>query len=468
QELGPSLLIAPKPFSALRQSPVKRKLSTTKQKKAAEMVSQSKEQSDPSSDYPQKKVKFLDAELSSSSSNEYVDSNPSSGRSSLGSIDLKYIDHLVGPGTTSSKLYTSSRLIVNNTNISKELMSARRKAILKQSEITDVSDLFRLVTFFAWTKPPSSSVGSSFIYQSDPATSISKLYSWDYLDGPGRVDSNVDTPCVYNEIALSAALMKFRRRIIGNNGGYTEAHEKLLEENKMWEFEKMLEKSSPKDQNLKAILRNTANNSKYWNMLRENENTYLKDQLGPFLDVYFGKLRYVNNQWTPTQDDTRDQEMSTLIPGYGASTMIGGRRYLVLLLEGKIAGNTGQYQMWDDLTKIGQELKSALDSMLKLMPCGEVCAVGVLVREPLVEFFTMRIHGEGIYVMHKLSSTFIPTGASNGFPILRVMEVCEYTKTVIEQTINQIRSVKDEESVSPKVPMSWLRPSFRKPKRFQV
>ncbi|KAF9984751.1 hypothetical protein BGZ79_005555, partial [Entomortierella chlamydospora] len=166
-----------------------------------------------------------------------------------------------------------------------------------------------------------------------------------------------------------------------------EAHDwaHKLEDSKLWEFEKMLEVSPPSDQNLRAILRNITNNSSYWNTPQENEDTYLKDQLGPFLDIYFGKIRYVNNHWTPTQDDTRDQNMSTLIPDYGASTLIGGRRYFALLLEGKIASNGGLNQKWDDLTKIGQEMKLALDAMLKLMPCGEVCVVGVLVREPLVE-----------------------------------------------------------------------------------
>ncbi|KAF9933661.1 hypothetical protein FBU30_004904 [Linnemannia zychae] len=284
---------------------------------------------------------------------------------------------------------------------------------------------------------PSSTASSSFIYQSDSSRSVSKFYSWDYLDGPGRIDSNVETPWVYNEIAVGAALMRFRRKVVENNGGYTEAHEKLavnfiflieedyrtdslqgevgdriwdvlcdavreivprfpdsvvteahdwahkLEENKMWEFEK-IEESPPKDQQLKAILRNITNNTKFWNTQRDNEDTFLKDRLGPFLDVYFGKLRYVNSHWTPTQDDTRDQEMSTLVPDYGASTIIGGRRRM----------------QW------------------------------------------------------------IPHPPDHGS--------CEYAKKIIEQTISRIRSVKDEESMGSKVPMSWLRPSFRKPKRFQV
>ncbi|KAF9536885.1 hypothetical protein EC957_009496, partial [Mortierella hygrophila] len=305
---------------------------------------------------------------------------------------------------------------------------------------------------------------SDFVDQGDPVQSTSRLYSWNFMDGQGRVDSNVDRYWEHNGTVIGTDLMRFRTRTVENNGGFTKAHQKL----KMEEFEEMLEESPPVDRNLKAILSKMTNNSQYWNSQARNEDTYLKSLLGPFLDTYFGKLKYAKSDWTPTQDDTVDPESSTLIPDYGTATLIGEQRYFVLLLEGKIAGNTGQCQMWDDLTKLGQEMKSALDSILKLMPSGDVCVIGILVREPLTEFFSMRLHAEGTYVMHKFASAFIVTGAMNAFPILHLMEVCEHAKRMVEQTIGEIRRVKVHESSSPKVPLSWLRPSFKKPKRYQV
>ncbi|KAF9416475.1 hypothetical protein BGZ76_004660 [Entomortierella beljakovae] len=102
-----------------------------------------------SSESSHKRVKFLDTEFSSSSSgSDYIESNPSSARSSLNTSDLKYIDHLVGPGTPSSRLFTRDRLIVCKTDISLQLMNARRNNIYNQSEISDVSDLLSLNFIF--------------------------------------------------------------------------------------------------------------------------------------------------------------------------------------------------------------------------------------------------------------------------------------------------------------------------------
>ncbi|KAG0379434.1 hypothetical protein BGX24_000390 [Mortierella sp. AD032] len=241
---------------------------------------------------------------------------------------------------------------------------------------------------------------SSFVDQDDPAQSTTRLYSWNFLDGRGRVDSNVDSYWVCNGTAIGAELMRFRRWTVENNGGFTKARQKLavdfiflveeeyrtddqqgqvnneiwdalcdavrdhvqplpktvvndvhewahrMANNKMGAFEQMLEESPPVDRNLNAILTKMTNNSQFWSTQARNEDTYLKSQLGPFLDTYFGKLRYSTSDWTPTQDDTMDPESSTLIPDYGTAAPIGEQRYFVLLLEGKIAGNAGQCQMW--------------------------------------------------------------------------------------------------------------------------
>ncbi|KAF9583222.1 hypothetical protein BGW38_009996 [Lunasporangiospora selenospora] len=95
-----------------------------------------------------KKVSFIDAEFSSASGSDFADSNQSSVRSSLASIDLKYIDHLVGPGTTSSRLNTRNRLIVGEIDVSEVLLNARRDNLKKQGEIVDVSDLLTINFIF--------------------------------------------------------------------------------------------------------------------------------------------------------------------------------------------------------------------------------------------------------------------------------------------------------------------------------
>ncbi|KAF9897105.1 hypothetical protein BX616_006174, partial [Lobosporangium transversale] len=370
----------------------------------------------------------------------------------------------------------------------------------------------------------SSDSGDLSFSTQESTQSSSRIFSWDFLDGGGWIDSKVDSHWVHKGISISTDLMKFRIRTVQDNGGLTEPHQKLavnfiflvgeeyqtdglqgevkdstweamcdaikdpiqplsedvsmealkwfhrMANNKMESFEQMLEASLPSDPNLKSVLRNIASNTQYWSTQARNENTYLKALLGPLLEAYFGKIKYARSDWTPTQDDTRDAETSTLIPDYGTATSIGKEQYYALLLEGKIARNSGQHQMWDDLTKLGNEMKLALNSILKLSPSGEVCVVGILVREPYIEFFSMQICAEGTctYIMHKFASAFIPSGASNPFPLLRLMEICEHAKKKVEWCIHQIRLVKFEESLNPKVDLSWLRPSFNKPKRYQV
>ncbi|KAF9091971.1 hypothetical protein BGX27_001924 [Mortierella sp. AM989] len=66
---------------------------------------------------------------------------PRSTRSSLNTVDIRFMNHLVGPGTTSSRLTTSARLTINHTDVSVVLMNARTETIKHQSEVTDVSDL---------------------------------------------------------------------------------------------------------------------------------------------------------------------------------------------------------------------------------------------------------------------------------------------------------------------------------------
>ncbi|KAI8347013.1 hypothetical protein B0O80DRAFT_219864 [Mortierella sp. GBAus27b] len=101
-----------------------------------------------------KKVLFVEAELSSASGSDHVRSSPSSACSSLNSIDFKLIDHLVGPGTTSSRLRTSNRLTISDVDVSLTIMEKRRTLLKQQSEINDVSDLLTLNFIFdeAWIK----------------------------------------------------------------------------------------------------------------------------------------------------------------------------------------------------------------------------------------------------------------------------------------------------------------------------
>lgn len=80
----------------------------------------------------------------------------------------------------------------------------------------------------------------------------------------------------------------------------------------------------------------------------------------------------------------------------------------------------------------------------------------------------MRIHGEATYIMHRFAAVYIAPDAMNMFPLVRLMEVFDHARAKVQQTVNQIREVKVEESKNPKAPLSWLRPSFHKRKRHQI
>ncbi|KAI8595475.1 hypothetical protein EDD21DRAFT_39071 [Dissophora ornata] len=75
--------------------------------------------------------------------------------------------------------------------------------------------------------PSSDPADMNFVDNSDLNLSTSRLYTWNFLDGPGRVDSDVDKYWVCNGIEVGGDLMAFRNRIVENNGGFTEPYEKL-------------------------------------------------------------------------------------------------------------------------------------------------------------------------------------------------------------------------------------------------
>ncbi|KAG0361990.1 hypothetical protein BGZ54_008831 [Gamsiella multidivaricata] len=75
--------------------------------------------------------------------------------------------------------------------------------------------------------PSTDPADMNFVDQEDLNQSTSRLYSWNFLDGSGRLDSDVDSNWVHNEIDIGGDLMACRNRIVENNGGLTEPFEKL-------------------------------------------------------------------------------------------------------------------------------------------------------------------------------------------------------------------------------------------------
>ena len=66
--------------------------------------------------------------------------------------------------------------------------------------------------------------------------------------------------------------------------------------------------------------------------------------------------------------------------------------------------------------------------------------------------------------MHKFTASYVASEAMNVFPLDHLMEIFENADAKVRQTVAQIRQVKVHESLNPKVPLSWLRSSFKMPK----
>ncbi|KAF9997509.1 hypothetical protein BGZ80_006992 [Entomortierella chlamydospora] len=97
-------------------------------------------------------------------------------------------------------------------------------------------------------------------------------------------------------------------------------------------------------------------------------------------------------------------------------------------MEGKTAINKGSSQIWDDLTKLGQELKHSLDTMIVLEPSGPVSVIGILLRGYNLKFFEMTIQSEGVYIFKKYADCYLFNKAENMFPLCRLLEILESTK----------------------------------------
>ncbi|KAI7817084.1 hypothetical protein BC939DRAFT_496908 [Gamsiella multidivaricata] len=171
---------------------------------------------------------------------------------------------------------------------------------------------------------------------------------------------------------------------------------------------------------------------------------------------------------TTSLEETKDPAARLLVPDYSVTTTIGLQTCTVISLEGKTAYNNGYGQIWDDLTKLGQELKYALDAIIKLQPLQPVCVQGILVKGSELDFYHMEIVSEGIYVLRRYARCCLCTDANNLYPLVRILEIMQGVKEMTSSTVTSVRQMKLRPSKTPLVPLSWLRTSFHKPRRIEI
>ncbi|KAF9896433.1 hypothetical protein BX616_007466, partial [Lobosporangium transversale] len=302
----------------------------------------------------------------------------------------------------------------------------------------------RRVSFGSTVSTTTTTSGSLYSYHGSETSSESDRYVYHFLGGSGREDSILETSWMYNGVDISKDLMTFRDRIVRENYGISRPHEMLLltalsdsvinfiflleSENQIWglqgevqdhvwesmwdsvgkkkinnfkstmiiechkwaalvasnnfdEYSKLLRSNPPCFPLLHQVLLQLISSQQLWTFSSlENEATFIRYLIDPCLNVTFGSIKHTSSKWTTVLDETRGQDSRLLFPDFSLVTQLRDHSCSLVHMEGKTAANKGLSQIWDDLTKLGQELKLSLDAMIVLEPSGPVSVIGILLK----------------------------------------------------------------------------------------
>ncbi|KAF9198502.1 hypothetical protein BGZ49_000663, partial [Haplosporangium sp. Z 27] len=347
--------------------------------------------------------------------------------------------------------------------------------------------------------------GSLYSDHGSETSSESNMYVNNFLVGGGREDSGLETPWTHNGIDISKDLMTFRNRVVQENYGISQPYKMLIvnfifilkSENQTWgmqgevqdhiwgsmwdcvgkikinnfestmivechkwagvatsnsfdEFSKLLRNEPPSFPLLHQVLLQLTSSQQLWTFSDlENEATFIRYLIDPCLNATFGSIKHTSSKWMTVLDETRGQDSRLLFPDLSFVTQLRGHSCSLVHMEGKTATNKGQSQIWDDLTKLGQELKHSLDTIIVQEPSGPVSVIGILLTGYNLESFEMAIQSEGVYIFKKYADCYLFNKAENMFPLCRLLEILETTKIMVERTLVNLRAVKIAPSDTP-------------------
>ncbi|KAG0221403.1 hypothetical protein BGW42_007765, partial [Actinomortierella wolfii] len=206
--------------------------------------------------------------------------------------------------------------------------------------------------------------------------------------------------------------------------------------------------------------------SSIWRYLGAPAMTLLPDST--ICEAYDWARRASSLSYQQFVQDVRDESLSDsrhnrrLRPDYQVSTIMRDINYTVLNIEVKTPRNNGRGQIWDDVAKLGNEMKLCLDSILSLGSSQPVVLQGVVIKEDTMSVYRLSLDSEGVYVMRLYAQCVICTRRSGLFPLARMLEVLQTVKDLAADTIEIIRNTILEPG-DPLIPASWMRPSFDKP-----
>ncbi|KAF9975241.1 hypothetical protein BGZ73_001177 [Actinomortierella ambigua] len=289
---------------------------------------------------------------------------------------------------------------------------------------------------------PSDGTDPTYEETSSNASFHVELEAPDFLSGSGRRDSNVDDEWIHDGFPLSKPLFTFRDWCIANQHELRRPHEMLavnfiflLESedqigglkdemsDRAWQalwaalqpvpikplddslvlscyqwagqasalsftkFVEALDDSPPKSALLNRILVSYTASKELWTSTDSNEATHVKNSLAPCLDALFPRVDNAEASWEQALGESKDSGQRLLVPDYTVATTVREKTFTVLLLEAKVARNNVNGQIWDDLTKLGHEMKLALDSILLTLPEEEIIVQGIILKGYCLQYY---------------------------------------------------------------------------------
>ncbi|KAF9426782.1 hypothetical protein BGZ76_002597 [Entomortierella beljakovae] len=234
------------------------------------------------------------------------------------------MNHLVGPGTTSSRLTTSARLTIGQIDVSVVLMNARTKVIKHQSEISDISDLLTLNFIF----------NSEFMKRNLPPNVLSLIPQ---VSVPATMPEELG---VLNDCSLFASNHTFLET---NQFAWGLSSGTLIEE----------------------ILRSFTSRSNLWKScseanLQSNEDTYIQHAIKHIIIGILGDLD-VNDHWTRDKLPTPRGYEEQYFTDYFAE--VSGLPFFVV--EVKKPEVEDEDVLSEDKRKLPSMMKLMLDQLLK-------------------------------------------------------------------------------------------------------
>ncbi|KAI8594522.1 hypothetical protein EDD21DRAFT_359837 [Dissophora ornata] len=118
-------------------------------------------------------------------------------------------------------------LMTVSQSSSQNSKQSRRVSFGQSLALEDLKTPGNLKSSVGSSLPSTDPDDASYCSDQDLRDSTSKVFTWNYLDGSGRLSSHVDTAWTVDGTEVGRDLMEFRDRVVRENGALTKPYEKL-------------------------------------------------------------------------------------------------------------------------------------------------------------------------------------------------------------------------------------------------